>query len=60
MIIFEFLFGWNQTLWNFLPDNCERKNCKRYGVRGNENIIDGIVVCDYCHIKEIMEKENED
>jgi hypothetical protein len=39
-------FWW---LWSFLPDKCEMRNCRRHGVRGNENIIDGIRVCDYCH-----------
>jgi len=37
--------------WNMLPDKCEYKTCKRYGTRGNENIIGGKVICDYCHSK---------
>jgi hypothetical protein len=28
---------------------CEMPNCSRKGVRGNENRIDGKVMCDYCH-----------
>lgn len=40
------LYAW---LWSFLPDRCEQPGCSRRGVRGNENIIDGRVTCDYCH-----------
>jgi hypothetical protein len=40
-----------EILWNMLPDKCEHKYCARYGVRGNENIIEGKVMCDYCHSK---------
>ncbi len=29
-------------------DNCKVCNGMRGGVRGNENIIDGVVTCDYC------------
>lgn len=28
------------------PDNCEA--CK--GVRGNENVMDGAILCDYCSV----------
>lgn len=39
--------------WRYLlgRDNCERCEGKR-GARGNENIIDGIVMCDYCSVDE--------
>ena len=30
------------------PDNCERCSGTSGGVRGNENVIDGRVLCDYC------------
>ena len=30
------------------PDNCEICKGKKGGVRGNENIVDGKTVCDYC------------
>lgn len=30
-------------------DNCERCKGDRGGVKGNENVIDGVVLCDYCH-----------
>ena len=31
-----------------LRDNCEVCHGERGGVRGNENVIDGKVMCDYC------------
>lgn len=31
------------------PDNCKVCKGTNGGVRGNENIIDNIVMCDYCH-----------
>jgi hypothetical protein len=40
-----------EWLWSWLPDQCEVADCSRQGVRGNENIIDGVVMCDYCHAK---------
>lgn len=33
------------------PDNCEICKGTNSGVRGNENIIAGKVMCDYCHIE---------
>jgi len=39
-------------------DNCEICKGMKGGVKGNENIIDGIVMCDYCHVARIN-KENE-
>lgn len=38
-----------EWLWGLLPDRCEMPGCKRLGVRGNENIVRGRVMCDYCH-----------
>jgi len=40
-----------EWLWSFLPDRCEMPCCDRWGIRGNENVIDGKLVCDYCHVK---------
>ncbi|KKN71258.1 hypothetical protein LCGC14_0423010 [marine sediment metagenome] len=37
-------------------DNCEVCKGVKGGVRGNENIIDGVVMCDYCHAEQ-MNKE---
>lgn len=30
-------------------DKCERCKGEKGGTPGNENIIDGQIVCDYCH-----------
>ena len=46
-----------EWLWSLLPDNCEVDDCQRKGVRGNENVIDGIVVCDYCHSAMMCEED---
>jgi hypothetical protein len=33
----------------FRQDNCERCGGRKGGMRGNENIINQQIVCDYCH-----------
>lgn len=38
-------------LWALLPDRCEIPYCPREGIRGNENIINGMYCCDYCYIR---------
>lgn len=38
------------------PDNCQVCFGDHGGVRGNENIINGIVTCDYCHCDQ-MDKD---
>ena len=47
-----------ERLWRLLPDRCQMPGCCRAGVRGNENLIDGKIMCDYCHaeIKETKEE----
>jgi len=35
--------------WDTLPDNCRVCDGTRGGMRGNENVVFGIVCCDYCH-----------
>ncbi len=42
------IFEW---LWSLLPDKCEGEDCCRRGILGNENIIDGKILCDYCSAK---------
>lgn len=32
-------------------DKCEMADCSREGMYGNENVIAGSIVCDYCHAK---------
>lgn len=36
---------------------CDIPDCEGHGVIGNENIIDGKKVCDYCHAKMLATKE---
>ncbi len=58
MRFLEFICGWNEWLWHFLPDNCQRAGCCRAGVRGNENIgPDDVVECDYCSSRRMIEKD---
>lgn len=38
-----------EELWNMQTDNCEICLGESGGTLGNENIIDGVTVCDYCH-----------
>jgi len=40
-----------EWLWSFLPDRCEMPGCSRQGIRGNEGIIDGKLVCAYCYAR---------
>jgi hypothetical protein len=39
-----------EKLWRLLPDRCQVPDCKRQGVRGNENIVEGFLVCDECQV----------
>lgn len=43
------------ALGHMFPDNCEVCKGKKGGVRGNENIVDGKIMCDYCTVS--MSKE---
>ncbi len=38
----------HDELIDLLRDNCQKCNGDRNGVLGNENVIDGIVMCDWC------------
>ena len=40
-------FVWSK----FLPDKCEMPGCRRKGIRGNENIVHGLIMCDDCHAR---------
>lgn len=42
------LINW---LWALLPDRCEAPDCGRHGVRGNENRVNGKVLCDGCSMR---------
>jgi len=45
--------------WMTLTDNCEVCLGAKGGVRGNENRIGGLVVCDYCHSDGSADREVE-
>lgn len=45
-----------QKILDSLKDGCEICGGAKGGVPGNENIIDGKRVCDYCHA-EMLEKQ---
>lgn len=38
-------------------DNCQKCEGRKGGVPGNENRINGVVVCDYCH-SQVSRKES--
>lgn len=40
-----------EWLWRLLPDRCQMHHCSRKGVRGNENVVYGVRMCDDCHAK---------
>ena len=46
VIIFFVKFA--EWSWSLLPDKCEVDSCRRLGIRGNENEVKGILMCDYC------------
>ena len=39
--------------WALLPDKCQVSGCSRKGIRGNEQILYGIVMCDNCYAKRV-------
>ena len=47
--------GWVEWFWRLLPDRCEMPGCDRRGVRGNENVVDGLLMCDDCHARRIID-----
>jgi len=52
---------WNKMLewfWSLLPDECTVGDCPRTGVRGNENIVDGVVMCDDCHSRQYQQQNH--
>lgn len=40
----------SERLHRLLPDRCRVPGCARLGVRGNENVIGGVIMCDGCHL----------
>lgn len=40
-------------------DRCQICKGSKGGVRGNENVIDGKLVCDYCHADMVLNQQAE-
>ena len=52
----EGVMGITHFLWRQLPDKCSMPHCSRLGVRGNENIVDGRLMCDQCHAVHLLRR----
>ena len=55
--IYRKLYWWPPFQWfwtHCVPDKCQMPGCCRKGVRGNENIWNGMIVCDYCTAKHLL------
>lgn len=50
------LYNIFQRLWSLLPDRCGSPGCSRLGVRGNEHVVDGMVMCDDCRDRYLVQK----
>ena len=48
-----------ESIYRLLPDKCEDPDCKGDGIRGNENVYNGKLYCDYCSMKFIQEKKDD-
>ncbi len=48
LYIIIFIAKTGEWFWGILPDRCEAKDCRRMGIRGNENLENGIRLCDFC------------
>ena len=38
-------------------DKCSICHGEKGGTPGNENVVDGVVMCDYCHAKLVEERQ---
>jgi|GEM_PF-5424251 len=38
-------------------DTCQICQGAKGGVPGNENVVDGVVVCDYCHAEQLSQED---
>lgn len=48
-VIYNFWYA-NGVLHKYL-DRCQSCRGMRGGVRGNENVVDGVILCDYCSVE---------
>ena len=47
-----------EWVWRLLPDQCEGEGCPRKGIRGNENRVDGRLLCDDCSVHDTRRKQS--
>lgn len=40
-----------EKIWRTYLDKCQVCHGKRGGCRGNENVVNGIIMCDYCSVE---------
>ena len=40
-----------------IKDSCKICNGSKGGIPGNENIIHGILMCDYCHAEQLKKEK---
>jgi len=50
----------DRVLKVFFPDNCELCHGMRGGYKGNENVDDGVVICDYCSADRMLVQQKEE
>ena len=48
---------WHRLQGAFYPDNCQVCSGDRGGIRGNENIVGGVIMCDYCSADDARKNE---
>ena len=56
MVVYRIAQLLKEWLWSFRRDNCQFCRGTQGGVLGNENWVDGLLMCDYCHA-EILERD---
>jgi hypothetical protein len=47
---------WHRLSGSFNPDNCQICSDDRDGIDGNENIVGGVIMCDYCSADDSSKK----
>lgn len=57
--------AWMRRLWLLFlwkigwPDQCSECQGAKGGAYGNENIVDGMLMCDYCHAEHMRQAQEE-
>jgi hypothetical protein len=50
----EHIARWLNRRFGWPRDRCERCNGTRGGIRGNENVVRGELLCDCCHVDDML------